>query len=736
MKRISATGAIAGVVLAFGLAAAPAVAVPAPATLNSPTVAPTPKGSGTAGTGTEDEAVSGAPAAPVNAAGPSEAGLAEALHRDLGISVAEFNAAGELGRRAAGAAPTLRALPGFVGISLKAGTIRVEGDGPELRAAVNELNRSGPAAFVLVPPTVTIPPTPAAPTASPAVQETPPPANGLVAADLDQLYKDYVRDVGTQGLQAVTYTDGHFVIRTGAVNTAESGTQGNQPDPVPAGGQPSGTGKMTQAQFIARYANVKLEQGASLKTEGDLLGGQGYYVDSTAICSAGFSAFSPAGLPLVLTAGHCARDGLARQASVEPPGWAPASGPGALTPQPLPPLSPLGSFGFSQFGGPGNSAAADGSVAGTDIAVIQDIAPSVNPEPATSTWGTSRTPDPVRIVGTVAPFQGQDVCRSGRTSGWKCGTVDAVGIWMMPGEKSVPPNYDNDLRPVRAFDSSTVTSAGGDSGGPWISGNFAVGTHTGAESQNGVQTRAIAATLEDALAVLPGYQLELFLNKPAVTAPATGKAYQPGQVISGQVPAAPASAVAAGSTVRVTFQGKDPLEVPVHNDGTWSFTAPQGTGTLRFTAETVNGYSRSGANSFEFASAGAASPAPPASPAPTEPPASPAPTEPPASPAPGNPAPATPAPTAPAATVPAPADPSPAPPSTTPAVVRPPASSPAPSAPANLANTGGNGDRAGGGLAYTGSAGLIPAAAAAAGVLAVGILLTVLVRRRNRRPSR
>jgi len=30
---------------------------------------------------------------------------------------------------------------------------------------------------------------------------------------------------------------------------------------------------------------------------------------------------------------------------------------------------------------------------------------------------------------------------------------------------------------------------------------------------------AVAATLEDAMAVLPGYQLELFLNKPAVTSP-------------------------------------------------------------------------------------------------------------------------------------------------------------------------------------------------------------------------
>ena len=485
---------------------------------------------------------------------------------------------------------------------------------------------------------------------------------------------------------------------------------------------------MTPAQFVAQYTNVKLEKGAAVKTEGDLLGGQGYYADNTAICSAGFSAFSPAGLPLVLMAGHCTADGLARQAAVEPPGWAPASGPGAATPQPRPPLAPLGTFGFSQFGGPGNSAAApDGSVAGTDIAVIQNIAPSVNPLPATTTWAAPSAPDPVKIIGTVAPFQGQDVCRSGRTSGWKCGTVDSVGIWMMPGEKSLPPNYDNDLRPVRAFDSATVKSAGGDSGGPWISGNFAVGTHTGAESENGVQTRAIAATLQDALAVLPGYQLALFLNKPAVTAPASGKAYQPGQQISGQVPAAPASAVAAGSSVRVTFQGKDPFEVPVDSTGTWSFTAPQDAGTLRFTAETVNGYSKSGANSFEFAAVAPPAPAP-TSPAPTPPPTSPAPTPPPTSPAP-----VAPAATVPAPAVPAPADPSPIPPAEAPAVVPPPTATPAPSAPpADLADTGGNGDAGSGGLAFTGPSGLVPAAAGAAAALVLGILLTVIVRRRKK----
>ena len=62
---------------------------------------------------------------------------------------------------------------------------------------------------------------------------------------------------------------------------------------------------------MARYANVALEQGSRIKTEEDFFGGQGVVIDNRTICSAGFGAFSPAGLPLVLTAGHCADDGTA-----------------------------------------------------------------------------------------------------------------------------------------------------------------------------------------------------------------------------------------------------------------------------------------------------------------------------------------------------------------------------------------------------------------------------------------
>ncbi|MHA7303341.1 S1 family peptidase [Pseudarthrobacter sp. MDT1-22] len=524
------------------------------------------------------------------------------------MSLAEFNAAGELGRRAADAADSLRALPGYVGIRLQAGEIMVEGAGSALQARVDELNQPGPVDFVLVsPPTPvaatpvpeTAAATPPVPTAVPSVPAVVEPE--LVAGNIDQLFQAYVRDVGTKGLQAVAYTDGHFVIRTGSVNTPESevsATQDSQPAAEASAPGSADPGKLTPAQFVARYANVQLEKGAAVKTEDDIFGGQGYFADNLAICSAGFGAFSPTGLPLVLTAGHCTEDGLAKAAGIEPLTSAPAGG--STTPLTRP-LASLGSFGFSQFGGPNNSTAtADGSSVGTDIAVIQAITPGLNLQPAATTWGNPRTPDPVKIIGTTAPFQGQEVCRSGRTTGWKCGTVDAVGIWMMPGRNNVylQDGTGTDLRAVRAFDSSSVKSAGGDSGGPWISGNFAVGTHTGAEMLNGTQTLAIAATLEDSMATIPGgVQLQLFLNKPELVA-AANLTFAAGTSVTGRVPAAPASSVAANSKVRVTLAGQQSLEVPVDAAGNWSFTAPFPVGPLTFSAETINGFSRSGAVSL------------------------------------------------------------------------------------------------------------------------------------------
>lgn len=514
------------------------------------------------------------------------------------MTLAEFDAAGALARRAADAAPSLRRLPGYVGISLAGGKIAVEGSGPELRARVAELNQSGPADFVL-----------AAPPAAAVV----PSAAELLASSTQQLFEAYVREVGAAGLQAVTYTNGHFVIRTGGTNTAQSVPAA---DAVPASGldvqparAPGTKPKMSAADFVARYANVALEQGSRITTEEDLFGGQGYIIDSRTLCSAGFGAFSPAGEPLILTAGHCAADGTAKKAQIEDPTGAPAAGgagSGAAT-------GILGTFGFSQFGGPDNSKVApDGTNVGTDITVLQGIRSGLDLQAAVTRWDNPADPGPtsVKIVGTVAPFQGQPVCRSGRTTGWRCGTVDSVGIWAIPGPNSLPPDYDNDLRSVRGFDSTSVTSDGGDSGGPWISGNFAVGLHTGAESTDeGVQTRAIATSLEDALGRIPGgVQLQLFLTKPTLAAAASGTVTA-GEPITGHVSAGPASVVAPNSKVRITV-GAQKLEVPVDAAGNWTFRAPLPSGQMAFSAETVNGFSHSGPASFTATVAPAPLPAP------------------------------------------------------------------------------------------------------------------------------
>lgn len=546
----------------------------------------------------------------------SDAGLAEAVQRDLGMTMEEFNAAGTQAKRAAAAATTLRALPGYLGIVLRDGKIVVQGHGTELQAGVNELNKTAPADIVLEAPAGSAAATPApSPSASPAPKATPKAAPGaapeLRAGSAEQLFQAYVRDVGPAGLQAVAYADGHFIIRTGGTNSAEASTAGAlvpgivRPFQVPAPGtadpaaQPA-PGKTSAADFVARYANVELEKGAAIKTEEDYFGGQGFVIDNMTICSAGFGAFDPHGLPLVLTAGHCAEDGAAARADVEPSTAAPAGG--ATTALPAVP-GLLGTFGFSQFGGPNNSAitgteATPGNI-GTDIAVIKDVRPGLDVQSSATTWQNPAAParTSVKIIGTTAPYQGQAVCRSGRTTGWSCGTVAETGIYVVAGRTTDPA----DLRAFKGFLSHDVQSSGGDSGGPWISGNYAVGTHSAGEPKDATQNFAVATTLQDALGYVPGpVQLRLFLNKPTLAGTADGGTVLPGSVIRGHVAAAPASAVAADSKVRLTRQDQAAVDLPVDAAGNWSFSAPAAEGPFQFTAETVNGFSKSGAKDFRL----------------------------------------------------------------------------------------------------------------------------------------
>jgi streptogrisin C len=652
---------------------------------------------------------------------PSAAALDEAVARDLGMTPAEFAAAGELGTQAAEVAAQLRGVPGYAGTRLQGGQVIVSGSGAELLAEVSALAGSIPNMAVEEPARV-----PQVEASGGAAAQA---AGTEMAVSTEQLFQAYLREVGPDGLQAVVLSGGKFVIRTGDISSLEStaGPAAGEAAPAGAGNAAgaaagAGPGKKSAEEFVSRYANVELDDGAPLAPEADVPGGLGYIADTGWICSTGFSAFDPAGLPAVLTAGHCAADGASKTAE--------------LTLQGVP-AGLLGSFGFSQFGGPGNSWIVDNPLdpdkpgnVGTDVAVVESLRDDLDPAPAASTWGdpTQSGPD-VKIIGTAEPVLGMPVCRSGRTSAWSCGTVNEVGIFVVPGPTYVAPKDGSDpaepldLRAFNGFLSYDVQSSGGDSGGPYISGNYAVGTHAAGEptpqpGEPSLPNQAIAATLQDSLAVLPGYQLELFLNKPVVSTPAPGTPYEPGQVVSGSVPAAPASAVADGSKVRITLQGQEPVEVPVNADGSWRFTAPEGEEVLRFTAETVNGFSTSGTSSFEFIPVASAEPGPipTGSPEPSPVESDPRATQ--------------------AAPAPAPTRADPAP-SATPVsaqdgaavVVSPAASTP----PADLANTSGNlGARTNiGALANTGASALVPAAGAAVAAIVVGGLLMVLVRRRG-----
>ena len=717
----------AAVALGAPVASVPAYAAPeTTTTAETTTAAETTTGRGTTaagGTAAQDgpdaSAVVPSPAVPGVGSATAELsaeGLAGAVLRDLGMTMAEFNAAGEQGKRAAAALPRLRQAAGFESIRVDGGRILVEGAGPDLANAVRALNEADAASrqdFVLAPaeaPAAATPspkssPLPASPDSLPAKAAAEPAtvAADLRATSIEQLYRAYLREVGPAGLQAVAEAEGKFIIRTGGVNQPESEPQagrvaGTDGPAAPPAGSPGGS-RVSPSEFVEQYANVVLESGEPLVREEDFFGGQGYRTDGWVACSAGFSAFDAEGRPLVLTAGHCADDGAARLAEVTLPAGDPAGGSVAETAV----TGKLGTFGFSQFGGPGNSRVTDPNNPGTpgnDIAVIESIRADLDARPAAATWadaanlGTGSVP----IVGTASPVQGQPVCRSGRTIGWSCGTVDEVGIYIVGGGSGDPA----DLRSFRGFLSGSVESSGGDSGGPWISGNYAVGTHSAGNSSFSTENFAVAATLEESMAVLPGVQLRLFLNRPVLAGVLPPGPIETGQRVAGRLASAPATDIPAGTQVRVTFPGSEPFDVDVDAQGNWAFSAPAPAGG--FTAQTVNGFSRSQPSTFSTAPEPAAPE--PAGPAAGPSPASPTPTQ---APVPSQPA---------ASQGPTPAALVPAPQPTVVAVL--PAAVPDPDPRPVM-------------LADTGVSGLTLAAAVAGAALLLGGLALMVARRRGRR---
>ncbi len=74
----------------------------------------------------------------------------------------------------------------------------------------------------------------------------------------------------------------------------------------------------------------------------------------------------------------------------------------------------------------------------------------------------------VDVAGSLEATVGSSVCRSGRTTGWRCGQIQA---------RNVTINYQ--AGPVYGATQTTACAEGGDSGGSFISGNQAQGVTSG-----------------------------------------------------------------------------------------------------------------------------------------------------------------------------------------------------------------------------------------------------------------
>ena len=152
-------------------------------------------------------------------------------------------------------------------------------------------------------------------------------------------------------------------------------------------------------------------------------------------CSIGFNG-TRGTAPVFVTAGHCGDQGETvyfEGAAGTGPQWT---------------LGPLiGSYGASEFPQPGQS--------GPDRAYV-NYAAGHTQTAAVYGWGKGD----VTVKGSTAGGVGTAICRSGRTSGWRCGTIDQVNVSV---------NYSTG-ETITGVNRTTACSEGGDSGGSFVTG--------------------------------------------------------------------------------------------------------------------------------------------------------------------------------------------------------------------------------------------------------------------------
>ena len=322
----------------------------------------------------------------------------------------------------------------------------------------------------------------------------------------------------------------------------------------------------------------------------DLLGGDlwAYHISAAEamVCSTGFNGYAKStGARTFLTAGHCGD----YQDTGEP---APTDGivyavddanpvtlDGPLQPE-YPALGSLDQSSF-HFGG------------GADSGIVDVTDTEANPMAAVNTWGSSATGanangtasqgvensgGTVPILAAAAAVNGEPVCHSGESTGWQCGTVKSAFV-------PVDVEAATKTQEVDSIETS-VCLLPGDSGGSFVSGQYAVGVASAgsftAKSNSGAGANTCATTgysqtpysfaypmvaaasgEESVAQSAPDFELALSLPIPVVSTNVVNGS----GTVSGHLPAP----FATGTPVSLSVDGVATASTTADSSGNWSF---------------------------------------------------------------------------------------------------------------------------------------------------------------------
>ncbi|MEV4134213.1 proprotein convertase P-domain-containing protein [Dactylosporangium sp. NPDC049742] len=230
-----------------------------------------------------------------------------------------------------------------------------------------------------------------------------------------------------------------IVARAAALRPAGLAGWGADPRTGTVEVRTQGTGDAFTAWAAALSPAVRIVTNvpAQRQQAGSIRGGDKWIPGTEGACSIGFSATGNGGGRHFLTAGHCTND--VNQAAYGKDGTA---------------------VGTSNSGGTHSVNSREG-----DFGLVDVTASGWTLSPVVYAWGTATD---VTVTGSTEPVTGMSVCRSGQTSGWRCGRVTAV-------DQSI--DYGNVI--IDGLFTTDACSQGGDSGGSYVTGTLAVGLHSG-----------------------------------------------------------------------------------------------------------------------------------------------------------------------------------------------------------------------------------------------------------------